>query len=170
MLVPRGLVASYSKAHEGLLNLNSLNKGDYYMSKLIPYSQFGIGFDRLFEELERMTVGPSGNGYPPFNIVKLDENKHRITMAVAGFAENEIDITHQENVLIVKGEKLEENESSAGTFIHRGIAKRNFRKEFILADHVEVKTASLKDGMLVIDLIQEVPEEYKAKKIPLIKE
>lgn len=140
------------------------------MSKLIPYSQFGIGFDRLFEELERMTVGPSGNGYPPFNIVKLDEKKHRITMAVAGFAENEIDITHQENVLIVKGEKLEENESSAGTFIHRGIAKRNFRKEFILADHVEVKTASLKDGMLVIDLIQEVPEEYKAKKIPLIKE
>lgn len=140
------------------------------MSKLIPYSQFGIGFDRLFEELDRMTCGPSSNTYPPFNIVKLDDNKHRITMAVAGFAENEIDITHQDNILIVRGEKLEENETATGTFIHRGIAKRNFRKEFVLADHVEVKTASLKDGMLVIDLLQIVPEEYKAKKIPLIKE
>lgn len=139
------------------------------MSKLVPYSQFGIGFDRLFEELDRMTCGPTSNTYPPFNIVKLDDNQHRITMAVAGFAENEIDITHQENILIVKGEKVEEAES-AGTFIHRGIAKRNFRKEFVLADHVEVKSASLKDGMLVIDLLQLVPEEHKAKKIPLIKE
>ena len=137
--------------------------------KLIPYSQFGIGFDRMFEELDRLMAvgGQTNGGYPPFNVEKLDENKHRITMAVAGFAENEIDSTHQENVLVVKGEKSQESNAN---YIYRGIAKRNFRREFVLADHVEVTTASLKDGMLVIDFEQLVPEENKAKKIPLIKE
>ncbi|CAB4241675.1 IbpA Molecular chaperone (small heat shock protein) [uncultured Caudovirales phage] len=138
-------------------------------NKLFPYSQFGIGFDRMFEELDRLMAvgGQSNGGYPPFNVEKLEGNKHRITMAVAGFAENEIDITHQDNVLVVKGEK---SDKSTSNFIYRGIAKRNFRREFVLADQVEVKTASLKDGMLVIDFEQLMPDEYLPKKIPLTKE
>jgi molecular chaperone IbpA len=138
-------------------------------NKLFPYSQFGIGFDRMFEELDRLMAvgGQSNGGYPPFNVEKLEGNRHRITMAVAGFSENEIDITHQDNVLVVKGDKSDE---STANYIYRGIAKRNFRREFVLADHVEVKTASLKDGMLVIDFEQLTPDEYKPKKIPLIKE
>lgn len=139
------------------------------MSKQPPYSQFGIGFDRMFEELDRLISGPTANGgYPPFNVERLDDNRHRITMAVAGFNESEIDITHQDKTLVVKGEKADDEPTA--NYIYRGIAKRNFRREFVLADHVKVQTASLKDGMLVIDFEQLVPEEYKAKKIPLIKE
>lgn len=140
------------------------------MSKQLPYSQFGIGFDRMFEELDRLiSNGTTTNGgYPPFNVERLEDNKHRITMAVAGFNESEIDITHQDNTLVVKGEKS--NDEPTANYIYRGIAKRNFRREFVLADHVEVRTASLKDGMLIIDFEQLVAEEYKAKKIPLSKE
>jgi len=138
------------------------------MSKQLPYSQFGIGFDSMFKELDRLISGATTNGYPPFNVEKLEDNKYRITMAIAGFNESEIDITHQDNTLVVKGEKS--NDESTANYIYRGIAKRNFRREFVLADHVEVRTASLKDGMLIIDFEQLVAEEYKAKKIPLIKE
>ena len=138
------------------------------MSKQLPYSQFGIGFDRMFEELDRLIGTTTNGGYPPFNVEKLDDNKHRITMAVAGFTESEIDITHQDNTLVVKGEKSDDD--TTANYIYRGIAKRNFRREFVLADHVEVSSASLKDGMLVIDFVKLVPEEYKPKKIPLIKE
>ena len=138
------------------------------MSKQLPYSQFGIGFDRMFEELDRLISGTTANGYPPFNVEKLEDNKHRITMAIAGFNESEIDITHQDNTLVVKGEKSDDEPTA--NYIYRGIAKRNFRREFVLADHVEVRTASLKDGMLIIDFEQLVADENKAKKIPLIKE
>jgi len=140
------------------------------MSKLTPsYSQLSIGFDRMFQELDRLmqTSGSTVSGYPPFNVERLDENNHRITMAVAGFSESEIDITFHDNVLSVKGEKTDEG---GANFLYRGIAKRNFRREFALADHVEVKTASLKDGMLVIDFEQMIPESAKPKRIPLIKE
>ena len=138
------------------------------MSKQLPYSQFGIGFDRMFEELDRLIGTATNGGYPPFNVEKLEGNKHRITMAVAGFSESEIDITHQDNTLVVKGEKSDDEPTA--NYIHRGIAKRNFRREFVLADHVEVRSASLKDGMLIIDFEKLVPEDYKAKKIPLTKE
>jgi molecular chaperone IbpA len=140
------------------------------MSKLTPsYSQLSIGFDRMFQELDRLmqTSGSTVGGYPPFNVERLDENNHRITMAVAGFSESEIDITFHDNVLSVKGEKTDED---GANFLYRGIAKRNFRREFALADHVEVKTASLKDGMLIIDFEQTIPESAKPKRIPLIKE
>lgn len=138
---------------------------------LHPYSRFGVGFDRMFEELDRlMAVNNSNtNGYPPFNLEKLSDAEYRITMAVAGFTEAEIDVTQKENTLRVTGEKSEKADSDAERFLHRGIANRNFEREFILADHVEVKTAALKDGLLTIDLEQQMPEEFKPRKIPLIK-
>jgi molecular chaperone IbpA len=136
-----------------------------------PQHHFGIGFDRMFEDLERLmaTNQPGGKaGYPPVNVEKVGEFGTCITMAVAGFSESEVDITQQQNVLLVEGRKSEDDVER--NYVYRGIAKRNFRQEFVLADHVEVKSASLKDGMLVIDLEKLVPEQHKPKKIPLIKE
>lgn len=142
------------------------------MTKLVPfpsYSQMSIGFDRMFRELDRLTqvAGNQGSGYPPFNIERLTDTSHRVIMAVAGFSESEIDITLSDNVLTIKGDKSEENNDN---LVYRGIAKRNFRREFVLADHVEVRSAALKDGMLTVELEQLVPEEKRPKKIPLIKE
>lgn len=136
---------------------------------LQPYQRFGVGFDRLFNELDRLmqVSTPSNGGYPPFNLEKLAENNYRITLAVAGFTDKDIEITQQENALIVSGQKTEEDTAN---YLHRGIATRNFKREFVLGDRVEIKTAALKDGMLVIDLVEIVPEEAKPKRIPLIKE
>lgn len=137
-----------------------------------PYSRFGVGFDRMFDELDRLLEinNSNSNGYPPFNLEKLSDSQYRITMAVAGFTEADIDVTQKENTLRVTGEKAEREEVPAERYLHRGIANRNFEREFVLADHVEVKTAALKDGMLTIDLEQVMPEELKPRKIPLIKE
>jgi len=138
-------------------------------SNLQPYQRFGIGFDHLFNELDRLmqVSTPSNGGYPPFNLEKLAENNYRITLAVAGFTEKDIEITQQENALVVTGHKADEDTAH---YLHRGIATRNFKREFVLGDRVEIKTAALKDGMLVIDLTEIVPEEAKPKRIPLIKE
>lgn len=143
------------------------------MTKLtLPYNRLGIGFDRMFDELDRLmqVSNPGNGGYPPFNLEKTTEHAYRITMAVAGFSEKDIEVTQQENILVVTGEKKDEVEDSAVTYLHRGIANRSFKREFVLGDRVEVKNASLKDGMLVVDLEQIVPEESKTKRIPLIKE
>ena len=132
-------------------------------------ARHAIGFDRMFEELDRlMQVSTTGNGgYPPFNLEKTGDTNYRITIAVAGFTDAEIDVTQKENTLTVTGEKKEEDR---GEYLHRGIATRSFTRQFVLADHVDVKTAGLKDGLLVIDLEKHVPEELKPRKIPLIKE
>lgn len=134
-----------------------------------PYHKIGVGFDRMFEELDRlMQVSTTGNGgYPPFNLEKTGDASYRITVAVAGFTDAEIDVTQKENTLTVTGEKKDEDR---GEYLHRGIATRSFTRQFVLADHVDVKTAGLKDGLLVIDLEKHVPEELKPRKIPLIKE
>lgn len=136
---------------------------------LQPYQRFGVGFDRLFNELDRLmqVSTPNNGGYPPFNLEKLAESNYRITLAVAGFTEKDIEITQQDSALIVSGSKTEEDTAN---YLHRGIATRNFKREFVLGERVEVKTAALKDGMLVIDLEEIVPDEAKPKKIPLIKE
>jgi molecular chaperone IbpA len=134
-----------------------------------PYHKIGIGFDRMFDELDRlMQISATGNGgYPPFNLEKTGDTSYRITIAVAGFTDAEIDVTQKENTLTVTGEKKEEDR---GEYLHRGIATRSFTRQFVLADHVDVKTAGLKDGLLIIDLEKHVPEELKPRKIPLIKE
>jgi molecular chaperone IbpA len=131
-----------------------------------PLYRSTIGFDRLAQLLD--TVAGLDNevaGYPPYNIERLADNEYRITMAVAGFGEDEIKIEVKESTLSVRGEKkLEEKERR---FLHRGIAQRSFERRFQLADYVEVKGAELKDGLLHIDLVRDLPERMKPRQIPI---
>lgn len=128
-----------------------------------PYRRSMVGFDRLFDMLENQARANSGDNYPPFNIEKRGEDAYRITLAVAGFKPADLDITAQQNLLIVQGRKGEE--PGDGKFLHVGIANRGFERRFELADYVRVENASLEDGLLVIDLLREVPEAMKPKKI-----
>jgi len=130
-----------------------------------PYRRSTVGFDRLFDLLENQARGNGGDNYPPFNIERRGEDSYRITLAVAGFRPDDIDITAQQNLLIVQGRKRDEE--SAGEMLHLGIANRGFERRFELADFVRVADADLADGMLVIDLVREVPEAMKPKKITL---
>ncbi|GGD63358.1 Hsp20 family protein [Croceicoccus mobilis] len=127
-----------------------------------PYRRTTVGFDRLFDLLEN-TARNQGDNYPPFNIERRGENAYRITLAVAGFKPEDIDITAQQNMLTVKGIKPEDAEDRE--FLHVGIAQRGFERRFELADHVFVKDAQLADGLLVVELVREVPEAMKPKKI-----
>lgn len=128
-----------------------------------PYRRSMVGFDRLFDLLENQARTGSSDNYPPFNIEKRGEDAYRITLAVAGFKPADIDITAQQNLLVVHGKKGED--ASNGQFLHVGIAQRGFERRFELADYVRVENANLEDGMLVIDLVREVPEAMKPKKI-----
>jgi len=128
-----------------------------------PYRRTMVGFDRLFDMIENQARASAGDKYPPFNIERRGQDAYRITLAVAGFKPADIDITAQANLLIVKGAKPEEN--SEGEMLHVGIAQRGFERRFELADYVRVDGADLADGLLVIDLVREVPEAMKPKKI-----
>jgi molecular chaperone IbpA len=127
-----------------------------------PYRRSSIGFDRLFDMMENSAAGQEN--YPPFDLLQLDDNQYRIDLAVAGFQRDEIDITAQQNVLIVSGRKRDEDGSN---FIHRGIATRSFERRFALADHIQVRGADLRDGLLSIELVREIPEAMKPKKIDI---
>ena len=132
-----------------------------------PYRRTTVGFDRLFDLLERQARINAGDNYPPFNIERQGEDAYRITLAVAGFKPGELDITAQQNLLTIKGEKAEPapNALNARDFVHIGIANRGFERRFELADFVRVDKADLADGLLTIDLVREVPEAMKPKKI-----
>lgn len=129
-----------------------------------PYRRSTVGFDRLFDMLENNS-GQSQENYPPFDLIKKGDNDYCIQLAVAGFRPDEIDITAQQNVLLVSGRKSDETEDKDGDFIYRGIANRSFERRFALADHIQVKGADLKDGMLSIELVREIPEAMKPRKI-----
>ena len=130
-----------------------------------PYRRSTVGFDRLFDLLESQARNSgAGDNYPPFNIQKQGEDNYRITLAVAGFKPADIDITAQQNLLVVQGKKRDESEIS-GEMLHLGIANRGFERRFELADFVRVENARLEDGLLNIDLVREVPEAMKPKKI-----
>jgi len=129
-----------------------------------PYRRSTVGFDRLFDMLENST-GQAQENYPPFDLIKKGDNDYCIELAVAGFKPDEIDITAQQNVLIVSGRKNEESEEKSSNYIYRGIANRSFERRFALADHIQVRAADLKDGLLSIDLVREIPEAMKPKKI-----
>ncbi len=133
---------------------------------LSPLYRTTIGFDRLANMLDNMGGfdGDSGN-YPPFNIELLEENKYRLSMAVAGFSKDEINIEVKENVLSIKGEKSEE--TSDTEYLHRGIATRNFDRRFQLADHVIVKNAEMSNGLLHVELVRELPEAMKPRTIAI---
>ena len=130
-----------------------------------PYRRSTVGFDRLFDMLENSSFGNGGENYPPFDLIKTGENDYRIELAVAGFKQDEIDITAQQNVLIVSGSKKEQQGETGADYIYRGIANRSFERRFALADHIQVKGADLKDGMLQIELVREIPEAMKPRKI-----
>src|SRR5213075_2029542 len=130
-----------------------------------PFRRSTVGFDRLFDMLENSAVGQGQENYPPFDLIKLGDNDYRIELAVAGFKPDEIDITAQQNVLLVTGRKKEEDEQKGNDYIYRGIANRSFERRFALADHIQVRGADLKDGLLAIDLVREIPEAMKARKI-----
>jgi molecular chaperone IbpA len=129
-----------------------------------PYRRSTVGFDRLFDLLENQARLNAGDNYPPFNISRSGEDNYRITLAVAGFRPHDLDITAQQNLLVVQGRKREEV-SDGSELIHVGIANRGFERRFELADFVRVESADLADGLLTIDLVREVPEAMKPKKI-----
>ena len=133
-----------------------------------PFRRSTVGFDRLFDMLENNSFGQAQQeNYPPFDLIKLGDNDYRIELAVAGFKPDELDITAQQNVLIVSGRKNEENEQKGNDYIYRGIATRSFERRFALADHIQVRGADIKYGLLSIELVREIPEAMKPRKIDI---
>lgn len=129
-----------------------------------PYRRSTVGFDRLFELLENgSSLGPADN-YPPFDVEHDGGDHYRITLAVAGFRQDEIDITAKQNLLVVSGRKAEQDDRK---YVHHGIASRSFERRFALGDYVQVRGAELKDGLLAIELVREIPEAMKPRKIEI---
>ena len=126
-----------------------------------------IGFDRLFNELERgFANSPNGNGYPPYNIAQINDDEYMISLAVAGFGMDNLEITSDGDQLKIEGTAPKGDEDVK--YLHKGIGGRNFRREFTLADHVEVESAGLELGMLNVHLKRNVPEELQPKKIKIV--
>jgi len=131
-----------------------------------PLFRSTIGFDRLTRLVDAASrVDNAALAYPPYNIEKTGEEAYRLTMAVAGFSPDEIDLTVHENSLLVTGKAKKDEDG--GRYLHRGIARRAFERRFSLADHIKVVGASLDNGMLHVDLVHEVPEESKPRKIQI---
>lgn len=135
---------------------------------LSPLFRSTVGFDNVSRLLESaMKMEDVSQGYPPYNIEKRAEDKYRISMAVAGFGENDLSVVSQEGTLVVTGRKLREEEGQGVSYLHRGIATRAFERRFQLEGHIKVIGASLKDGLLHIDLAREVPEAMKPRVIKI---
>ena len=135
---------------------------------LTPLFRSTIGFDNLSRLLDSaMKLDEAVPAYPPYNIEKLNEDAYRITMAVAGFSENELSLVTQDNVLLVTGKQANDEAQAEKVYLHRGIAARAFERRFQLADHVKVTGASLKDGLLHVELKREVPEAKKPRAIKI---
>lgn len=134
-----------------------------------PYRRSMVGFDRVFDMLENQARNGGGDNFPPFNIEKRGDDAYRITLAVAGYKPADLDITAQQNLLVVQGRKPApaESDAGAGAMLHVGIAQRGFERRFELADYVKVANAGLEDGLLTIDLVREVPEAMKPRKIAI---
>lgn len=134
-----------------------------------PLYRSTIGFDRLFSMLDKASNGEAAQSYPPYNIERTGENTYRISMAVAGFGEDDLTIESKEHTLTVTGEKKPVEESETSEFLFQGIASRAFERRFQLADHVEIRNARLENGLLHIDLVREIPEAMKPRKIAITK-
>jgi len=132
---------------------------------LSPLYRSTVGFDRLFNLIDGGTNFDTSSGYPPYNIERLDENAYEITMAIAGFGEDDIEIEVKENALAVTGKRTEDK--AERTFLHQGIATRAFDRRFQLADHVEVKGAKLENGLLTVELERVIPEALKPRRIEI---
>ena len=133
---------------------------------LTPFYRSTVGFDRLFSLLDQ-TAAESAPGYPPYNIERTGENAYRVSVAVAGFAENELKIELKENTLTIRGEKQQKTEEKSGEVLYQGIAARAFERVFQLADFVQVRGATLENGLLHVDLVREIPEAKKPRQIKI---
>ena len=131
-----------------------------------PFYRATVGFDRVFDLLDNVASQSGTNGYPPYNIEKAGDNAYRIVMAVAGFAEAELNVTQKENELLVTGQ-TQSGTDGEKQFLYRGIAGRNFERRFQLADHVKVSGAKLANGLLTVELQREIPEEKKPRSISI---
>jgi molecular chaperone IbpA len=129
-----------------------------------PLYRSSIGFDRMFDMLDNASRVQSVDNWPPYDIVKTGDDDYRLAMAVAGFAQDELTITHEPNLLVVAGQKSKEDN---GQYLHRGLAGRNFERRFELADHVKVAGASLVNGLLTLDLKREIPDAMKPRRIEI---
>ncbi|KAA0910271.1 Hsp20 family protein [Aquicoccus porphyridii] len=135
---------------------------------LAPLYRATVGFDQIADMLDRvMSNDMTANTYPPYNIEKTADDAYRISIAVAGFAENDLSVEVRDGALIVSARKAEEDEDRV--YLHRGIATRAFERRFQLADHVKVMGATHTDGMLHIDLVREIPEALKPRRIAIAK-
>ncbi|MGE8351086.1 MAG: Hsp20 family protein [Pseudomonas protegens] len=132
---------------------------------LAPLFRSSVGFDRFNDLFESALRNEPGSSYPPYNVEKHADDQYRIVVAAAGFQEEDLELQVEKGVLTVSGGKRDANESV--TYLHQGIAQRAFKLSFRLADHIEVKAAALSNGLLNIDLLRVVPEEAKAKRIPI---
>ena len=130
--------------------------------------RYSVGLDEMFDTLLRSVNANTNSNYPPYNIIRHDENRYAVELAVAGFKEDEIDVTVEEGYLTVEGhQKVDLAEDPPATYLHHGISKRDFRKTWPLGNHVEVTTATFADGILTVNLERIIPEEMKPKKIAI---
>jgi len=132
-----------------------------------PLFRSTIGFDRLARLVDSASRFDTAPAYPPYNIESTGEDSYRLTMAVAGFSRDEIDITVHENSLVIAGKAQKEDGETNGRYLHRGIARRAFERRFSLADHIKVVGASMDNGLLHVDLVREVPEEAKPRQVKI---
>ena len=134
---------------------------------MAPLFRNSVGFDRFSDLFETALRNDSSGGYPPYNVEKRGEDSYRIVVATAGFQQDDLDLQVEKGVLTVSGSKRESTSEEGVTFLHQGIAQRAFKLSFRLDDHIEIKGANLNNGLLSIDLQRVVPEEAKAKRIPI---
>ncbi|WP_165667687.1 Hsp20 family protein [Metapseudomonas otitidis] len=134
---------------------------------LAPLFRHSVGFDRFNDLFESALRNEGGSSYPPYNVEKHGDDQYRIVVAAAGFQEDDLELQVDRGVLTVSGGKRDKGPESSVTYLHQGIAQRAFKLSFRLADHIEVKGASLQNGLLNIDLVRVVPEEAKPKRIPI---
>jgi len=132
-----------------------------------PLFRTGVGFDRIFDVLDTASRVQPFDNWPPYDIIKKGEDHYRIVMAVAGFEQDELMLTDRPNLLIVSGAKKDEQESQDSVYLHKGIAAREFERRFELADYVKVARASLRDGLLTIELQRDIPEALKPRRIEI---
>ena len=137
------------------------------LSRLDTLSRALIGFDTMFDTLEHRFANQVSNNYPPHNIIKTGENQYEIQVAVTGFNKSEISVTVENNVLVIKGESMN-TEYQPEQYLHRGLATRDFAREFPLAEHIEVTGAEITNGMLIVKLVRNIPESAKPKVIDIV--
>jgi len=133
-------------------------------------TKFGIGFDNMFDDLMRVSAQQSSTNYPPYDIVQVNDDEYMISVAVAGFGYDDLAVTKDKKILVIEGKhsrETVENEDSTAKYLHKGISERSFRREFQLADHVEITGAHLELGILSIHLTREIPEDAKPKTIAI---